>query len=170
MSLLSTILMALFGLVATGGAVAVVWGRDPIQSITALFVTMAAVGLMLITLGAYLIGLVQLFILSGVLFVLILRKAVWLPWGERSRDCIPSTSTLGWILLVILLLMLLNSVFQTEMGPGMYAESMPSAPDESTINWWYALGLLIILAIAALVAMRIGWNKSAEPGDRGGIA
>jgi NADH:ubiquinone oxidoreductase subunit 6 (subunit J) len=170
MSLLSTILLALFGLVAIGGGVAVVWGRDPTQSIAALFVTIAAVGLMLITLGAYFIGLLQLFILSGLLFVLIIRKVVWLPWGERRRDSIPSTSTLGWILLVVLLLMLLNSVFATEMGSGMYVGSMSSAPDENNIDRWYALELLAILVIAALAAMRVNRGNAGGSDEWGGIA
>jgi NADH-quinone oxidoreductase subunit J len=84
----------IFAVLAFGGAIGMVAGRNPVASLLSLVLTLFSLGVLFVVMDAHFIGVIQIIVYAGAIMVLFLFVIMLLNLGHDYRSDIRSV---GWI-------------------------------------------------------------------------
>lgn len=172
MGLFINIIVFIAGIAAVIGAVSMIFQQNPVRAALGLLVSLSAVGIIFLAIGAHFVGFVQFMIYAGAIVILFLFAIMNFPVGRLRRDRIPATRLVGMLLIIILAVILFSDLVMIAGTGALNAPFAARHLDDAlkigqrfVFQWAYPfelIGVLLLVAVIASIHLTRGMGRKKE--------
>ena len=172
------VLFIVFGLVALGGAVTMVWARNPVYSAVGLMLTLFSVAVFYVSNSGHFVAVVQVVVYAGAVMTLFLFviMLIGVDSSETRTERLPLQRELALVLMALFAVgVLLAGRLAWSTGPrspGPVVNGTVEEIGDQLFNRWLlpfeVTALLLIIAAAGAVAL--AFFRNADPPESGKAA